>query len=176
VKDKLVNIREIVSNTNLVTIILNGRLEDYHMFITGLAAREKPPAFEELTGILLQEEERCGNLKPSSKYLALWSNNRSARGRSGVRGRGSSSWQRGSSSQRRQPPNQGMQSDRNESKSCFYCGRPGHIVNDCHKKKSDEARNKPRTHSGHYAKKSSNQDLRLFIASDDIDEPLNFDS
>jgi hypothetical protein len=64
-----------------------------------------------------------------------------------------------------------MQSNRNESKSYFYCGRPRHIVKDCHKKKSDEARNKPRTHLGHYAEKSSNQDLRLFIASDDIDEP-----
>jgi hypothetical protein len=50
------------------------------------------------------------------------------------------------------------------------------MVKDCHKKKSDEARNKPRTHSGHYAEKYSNQDHRLFIASDDIDEPLNFDS
>jgi hypothetical protein len=39
VKDKLVNIGEIVSNTDLVTITLNGMLEDYHMFITGLAAR-----------------------------------------------------------------------------------------------------------------------------------------
>jgi hypothetical protein len=97
VKDKLVNIGEIVSNTDLVTITLNGMLEDYHMFITGLEAREKPPTFEELTGILLQEEERHGNLKPQSKYLALWSNNRSARGRLGVRGRGGSSWQRGGS-------------------------------------------------------------------------------
>ena len=50
------------------------------------------------------------------------------------------------------------------------------MVKDCHKKKNDEARNKPRTHSGHYAEKSSNQDHRLFIASDDIDEPSNFDS
>jgi hypothetical protein len=69
-----------------------------------------------------------------------------------------------------------MQSDRNESKSCFYCGRLGHMVKDCHKKKNDEARNKPRTHSDHYAEKSSNQDHGLFIASDDIDEPPNFDS
>jgi hypothetical protein len=67
------------------------------MFITGLAAREKPRTFEELTGILLQEEERRGNLKSQSKDLALWSNNRSARERSGVRGRGGSSWQRGGS-------------------------------------------------------------------------------
>jgi hypothetical protein len=72
--------------------------------------------------------------------------------------------------------NQGMPSNMNESKSFFYCGRPKHIVEDCHKKKSDEARNKPRTHSGHYVEKSSNHDLRLFIASDYIDEPLNFDS
>ena len=79
VKDNLVNIGEIVSNTDLVTITLNGMLEDYHMFITGLAAREKPPTFEELTCILLQENERHGNLKPPSKDLTLWSNNRSER-------------------------------------------------------------------------------------------------
>ena len=69
-----------------------------------------------------------------------------------------------------------MQSHRNEPKSFFYCGRPGHIVKDCHKNKIDEARNKPRTHSGHYAEKYSNHDLRFFIASDEIDEPPNFDS
>ena len=49
------------------------------------------------------------------------------------------------------------------------------MVKDCHKKKSDGARNKPRTHLGHYAEKSSDQDHRLFIASDDIDETPNFD-
>jgi hypothetical protein len=70
--------------------------------------------------------------------------------------------------------NRGMQSNGTESKSCFCFGRPRHIVRDCHKKKSDEARNKPKTHSGHYAEKSSNHDLRLFIASDDIDELPNF--
>jgi hypothetical protein len=36
VKDKLGNIGETVSSTDLVTITLNGMLEDYHMFITGL--------------------------------------------------------------------------------------------------------------------------------------------
>jgi hypothetical protein len=46
VKDKLVNIGEIVSNTHLVTITLNGMLEDYHMFITCLIGRDKPPTFE----------------------------------------------------------------------------------------------------------------------------------
>jgi hypothetical protein len=92
VKDKLVNIGETISNTDLVTITLNGMLEDDHMFIIGLTTRDKPPMFEELTGILMQEEERCRNLKPKNKDLALWSNKRSVRGRSGERGRGSSSW------------------------------------------------------------------------------------
>jgi hypothetical protein len=172
VKDKLGNIGETISSTDLVTITLNGMLEDYHMFITGLTAREKPTTFEELIGILLQEEERCPNLKPHNTYLALWSNMRSSRGRSRERGRG------GHSSHRRQSPrlNQGIPSNRNESKCCFYCGQPGHIVKGCHKKKSDEARNKPRTHPGHYAEKYSNHDLSLFIASDEIDEPPNFDS
>jgi hypothetical protein len=56
-------------------------LEDYQRFITGLAAREKLPTFEELTGIFLQKEERHSNLKPWNKDLALWSNKRSLRGR-----------------------------------------------------------------------------------------------
>jgi len=33
-------------------------LEEYPMFIMGLATREKAPTFEELAGILLHEEER----------------------------------------------------------------------------------------------------------------------
>jgi hypothetical protein len=92
VKDKLVNIWETVSNIDLVIITLNGMLEDYHMFITGLAARDKPPTFEELTGILLQEEERRGNLKPHNTNLKMWSNKRSSRGRSRGIGRGGISW------------------------------------------------------------------------------------
>jgi len=65
-KDKLGDIGEKVSNTDLITISLNGMLEDYQIFITGLATREKYPTFEELTCILLQEEERCMNLKPKN--------------------------------------------------------------------------------------------------------------
>ena len=57
-EDKLGDIGEKVSNIDLVTISLNGILEDCQMFITGLAAREKAPTFEELIGIFLQEEER----------------------------------------------------------------------------------------------------------------------
>ena len=56
-KDKLGDIRESVSSTDLVTVTLNGMLDEYQIFITGLSAREKAPTFDELAGILMQEEE-----------------------------------------------------------------------------------------------------------------------
>ena len=72
--------------------------------------------------------------------------------------------------------NQGMPYNKKESKSCFYCDQPWHLIRDYQKKKSDEARNKTRKHTGHFAKDSSEHDLRLFNANDDYDEPPNFDS
>ena len=86
-KDKWGDIGEKVSNIDLVTISLNGMLEDYQMFITSLA-REKGPTFEELIGILLQEEERHANMKPQNSDLALWTKNRFPKGkpREGCRG------------------------------------------------------------------------------------------
>jgi hypothetical protein len=42
-KNKLGDIGETVSNTDLVMITMNGMTDDYQMFITGLNAREKAP-------------------------------------------------------------------------------------------------------------------------------------
>jgi hypothetical protein len=56
-------------------------LEEYQMFITSLTAREKAPTFEELTGILLQGEERHANLKPQSSDLSLWTKKRFPKGK-----------------------------------------------------------------------------------------------
>ena len=89
-KDKLGDIGEKMSNIDLVTIALNGMLEDYQMFITGLAARENVPTFKELKGILLQEEERRANLKPQNSDLALWTKKRFPKGKPGEGGRGGS--------------------------------------------------------------------------------------
>jgi len=63
-KDNLADIGEKVYKSDVITITLNKMIDEYHMFITGLSAREKSPAFEELTGILIQEEERQQNLRP----------------------------------------------------------------------------------------------------------------
>jgi hypothetical protein len=109
-KDKLGDIGEIVSNIDLVTISLNAMLEDYQMFITGLASREKAPTFEELTSILLQEEERHANLKPLNSNLALWTKKKFPKGKPREGGRGGSSFKRKSN------PNQGMPPNKNEPK------------------------------------------------------------
>ena len=55
--DKLGDIGEVVENSDLVTVTLKGLVPDYKVFISALAAREKPPNFEELREILIQEEE-----------------------------------------------------------------------------------------------------------------------
>jgi len=52
-KDRLGDIGEKVSDSDLVMITLNGITDEYQMFITGLSAREKAPSFEELTRILI---------------------------------------------------------------------------------------------------------------------------
>ena len=52
-------------------ITMNVMTDDYQIFIIGISAREKIPRFEELTGILMQEEERRLTLKPQSAALSL---------------------------------------------------------------------------------------------------------
>lgn len=79
--DKLGNIGEIVSNIDLVTITMNGMNDDYHIFITCLNAREKALKFKELTGILMQEEERQVTLKPQSSDLSLIAKKKPFRGK-----------------------------------------------------------------------------------------------
>ena len=82
--DKLGDIGEVVESFDLVIVTLKGLVLDYKVFISTLAAREKPPNFEELTGILIQEEEIMKNydLDAGGSDLALM-----ARGRYSHRGK-----------------------------------------------------------------------------------------
>jgi len=54
--DKLGDIGENVSGNDLLIIALNGLVQDYKVFISTLSSRPTPPTFDELAGILLQEE------------------------------------------------------------------------------------------------------------------------
>ena len=69
--DKLRTIAEKVSDSDLFMLTLNRMTDEYQTFITGLSAREEDPSFDELTTILLQEEEQRQNLKTQSNDLAL---------------------------------------------------------------------------------------------------------
>ena len=79
--DRLGAIEEKVFDSDLVALTLNIMINEYQTFITGLSAREKSPAFEGLSGILLQEEERRQNLKSKSNDLALMAKRRQYRGK-----------------------------------------------------------------------------------------------
>eukprot|EP00253_Pinus_taeda_P017828 PITA_17828 len=99
---KLGDIGEVVSNTNLVTITINGMPDEYQMFITGLNAREKAPMFEELTGILMQEEERQLTHKPQSSDLALMAR------KNHFKGMPNAAEKRTATPRRMMPPHQGF--------------------------------------------------------------------
>ena len=83
-KDKLGDIGETISSTDLVTVTLNGMLDEYQMFITSIAAREKAPTFDELAGILMQEEERRRSLNkkyPNSDLTLMAKGNQAFKGK-----------------------------------------------------------------------------------------------
>ena len=68
-RDNLGDISEEVSSTDLVSITLKGMLPDYKIFISALAARQTLPTFAELSGILIQEEERMKMYDPESQTI-----------------------------------------------------------------------------------------------------------
>jgi len=132
-KNKLADIGDIVADIDLVTIDMSGVINDYQMFITGINAREKIPKFEELTGILMQEEERRSNLKPQSVDLVLMAK------KNIFKGKGNLQQQNGGNPQKRPNQTQGMHSNRNNSNiKCFYCGKIGHMDKEYRKKKYHE--------------------------------------
>ena len=63
-----------MANDDMLIITMNGMKDDYQMFIMGLNARENRLGFEELTSILLQQEEMSLSLKPQNTDLALMTN------------------------------------------------------------------------------------------------------
>ena len=95
------------------------------MFITGLAARDKAPEFEELIGIFLQEEERQQNLRPQNDNLALVAKRRQFRGKQPQQQRQPQQQQRGGSTFQKRPF-RGMSRNNFSDIKCFYCGKNGY--------------------------------------------------
>lgn len=122
-KNKLKDIGHTVDNTYLVTLTMNGVTDDYQMFITWINVREEIPKFEELTRILMQEEERRSTMKTQSVNLALLAKNNFYKGKRNLQ------QQNEGSSQKRPNLTRGINLNRNNYViKCFYCGKLGHIA------------------------------------------------
>ncbi|MCO5557072.1 hypothetical protein L7F22_010628 [Adiantum nelumboides] len=67
IQDELAAIGEEVSNADMIQSILKGIKKEYKHFVTSLAVRESFPSLEDLTSLLLQEEERFGEDNPTSR-------------------------------------------------------------------------------------------------------------
>eukprot|EP00253_Pinus_taeda_P026363 PITA_26363 len=160
-KDKLGAIGENVSDSDLVTLTLNRMTDEYQTFIFGLSAREKAPSFDDLTAILLQEEERRQNLKTQGNDLALMAKRRQYRGKQHQHQHQHQQQQKGANSFQKRPF-RGMTDS--YVKRCFYCGKPGHQIKECYKRQADERKGKQRKHQGCFAGEEDDHshDLRLF--------------
>jgi transposase InsO family protein len=171
--DHLAAIGEKVASTDQVTIALKGLLPDYKVFISALAAREKPPNFVDLTGILLQEEERMKNYDQDAKSsdLALM-----ARGKYTHRGKQwSKPWSKSWNGDRGNfhSKQKGMaQTDRNNGDG-HYWGKPRHLSRNNYQKKYNSNRSHNESHNVKYNGNFANTDdpeinglsnLRLFIS------------
>ena len=135
VKDRLGAIKVTVPDEDLVAITMNRMRDEFQTFITGLSAREKAPTFDDLTGILQQEEERRQNLNPQSDDLALMAKRRSSKGRQSQQ----QSKQKGGTSHKNLHSHKGMLANHSEKK-CYYCGKTGHIQRECYKKQANDAK------------------------------------
>jgi hypothetical protein len=179
--DHLEAIGEKVASTDQVTIALKGLLQDYKVFISALAAREKPPNFVDLTGILLQEEERMKNYDQDAKSsdLALM-----AQGKYTHRGKQwSKPWSKSWNGDRGKSWNGDRgnfhskqkvmaQTDRNNGDG-HYWGKPRHLSRNNYQKKYNSNRSHNESHNVKYNGNFANTDdpeinglrnLRLFIS------------
>jgi len=71
ISDMFGAIAEIFSNNDLIAITLNQMFDDYHIFITRISSNEKHHTFDELTYIILQEEETRKNINGRSQSSNL---------------------------------------------------------------------------------------------------------
>jgi len=162
--DALASIGAPIDDEDLMAVTLNGLGKDYSQFRTSFAVRETFPNFQDLITLLISEETRIVGTSSNggSQESAFYSNTNRDRGRGGktsfrgqhgnshgghhqhegqahgggqgnFRGRGSRGSRGGHGGNHR---GQQPSSDSN----CYYCGKPGHMANNCYQREHD-ARN-----------------------------------
>lgn len=124
-KEQLIAVGEDIQGRELVSITLNSLHAGFHIFVTSicLTSRPKPLTFDELSGLLLQEEQRmgfynegeCSSIVLASKFKKKPINH---------------------------VPKHPPQASNNTQKSkrdvtCKYCNKKGHLEVQCWKKKAN---------------------------------------
>jgi hypothetical protein len=149
----------------LVIATLNGILDEYHIFITNLATKEKVPLFDDLTKILLQEEHRKNlNNRFQNSDLALI-----AKAKKPYKGK---PWERYIGSKSYVKLHQGRASPRTDTNlkknnSFYYCDELKHYARDCREKKFHDS--KYRRHANNFVdgettRSDDLKNLKLFIS------------
>ena len=163
-RDNLGDIGEEVSSTDLVFITLKGPLRDYKIFISSLVARQTPPTFTKLSGILIQEEERMKMCKHESQTL---DQELMERGRYPHKGNQQNPHIGRFHARHRGIPH--IESSPNKEVVCHYYGKSGHIAKYCFNTISNYSNNRYRKHNGNYVRKDTPyvngfKNLRLFLS------------
>lgn len=141
-------------------------VNDYQVFII---LRENAPSFENLTGILLQEEERKKHMDSRIQSADSAAKDKmSSKGKQWTKNKGGGKFdnQRHKDAKRYQD---GASSKSNVKKNgnCNYCGKFGHYAYECRKKKYNESKNNK--YEGNFVSGEDEQsdnlhNLKLFIS------------
>jgi hypothetical protein len=141
-------------------------LDEYQIFITNVATRKKSPLFDDLTSILLKEEEqrKNHNIRFQSSNLALM-----AKSKNPYKGK---PWERNVGCKSNVKLQQGEASSRIETSvkknyCCYYRGKFGHYARDCRKNKFHES--KFRRHAYNFVDREATvsdniKNINLFIS------------
>ena len=131
-----------IKDQDVALQFLAGLPPAYGTMSTVLTAGEQELKIDTMLPKLLQVEQLAQPERPSEAALYAKPNGAFGRGR-GNGSRGNSFSNSFSSRFSTGSRNKGSTSTTSKRRSCFYCGKPGHIAADCRKKKQDEQQAAP---------------------------------
>lgn len=142
--NELTGIGHEVTDTDIVIVVLAGLPSEYHTIRTVIEAREKMPDLDDLLRMLMQVEGRAEQTEAANIDTVKAYMMKADKG-----------------------------GHNNRNKSCFYCGKKGHIQSECRKKKQDAKRtaaSAPPQRSASGARDSNSRSQQPFVLSAVADE------
>ena len=130
IREQLINIDEVISDSELVNITLNSLPESYMTFYSSLMLSMRSSAdslsFMELQGLLLQEEQTRKNMMSRNNLeVAMFS-------------KGKGKYKPKNQNQSKQSNDSQGKGSNKKSGVCYYCKKPGHYIGECRKRIAKE--------------------------------------